>query len=115
MLFPIFFHVILSEETLLSPELCPRCGKEMAQGYVVSSHQIWWVPGAPSIKKKWIGPKRKDCLRVDDDGAVFTHKTTWHCPACQWMYINAEGMQAPYDAAEPVALDMGESGEKEDV
>lgn len=103
-----------SKETLLPPETCPRCGKEMLQGYIVATKQIWWVPGAPSIRKKWIGPKREDCLLVDDEGAIFTYKTTWHCPACQWMYINAEGMEPPMSMAES-ELDLDESGEKEDT
>lgn len=84
------------KETVLPPELCPWCGKSMAQGYISGSSQIWWAPGSPSLKSKLIGANRKTCLRVDDEGSFYTYKTTWYCQSCEKMVLSAAGMERPF-------------------
>lgn len=64
------------------PIPCPWCGKMMETGYLAGKG-VWWVPGIPSLRAKWIGLDSEMSLRVDTKGAFFTYQTAWFCRDCR--------------------------------
>ena len=71
------------EAESLPPSLfCPLCGQEMAAGYLSGGRGVWWAPGQPNRRAKWIGPDPDTAIRVDNEGALFTYKTAWYCRPC---------------------------------
>lgn len=65
------------------PVPCPWCGGEMEQGFLSGGRGVYWTRGVPDTKTKWLGAGAENQLRVDEEGALFTYRTAWLCPACR--------------------------------
>lgn len=80
-------------------EKCPWCGKDMERGYLITGRGgIVWTPGRMTGRAAWIGPPkevRERRLRVDNEGFLATYKTTWYCPDCEKMVLDAAGLLSP--------------------
>ena len=67
----------------LPPEKCPWCGREMEQGFLSGGRGVYWTRGVPDTRTKWLGAGAENQMRVDEEGALFTYRTTWLCPNCR--------------------------------
>ena len=84
------------------PEKCPWCGGDMERGYLSTARGgLLGPPGRLTGRAAWVGPPKETWerrLRVDDEGVLVTYKTTWYCPDCQKMTIDAAGLKSPQDS-----------------
>lgn len=81
------------ERLTLPAETCPWCGRKMEQGFLSGGRGIFWVRGVPDTKTKWLGAGRGNTLWVNNDGGLYTYKTTWYCPVCEKMVFDAANLE----------------------
>ena len=81
------------EALTLPQEACPWCGKNMEQGFMTGDRGVYWMRGVPDTKVKWFGAGDENTMRVDVEGLFYTYKTTWYCPDCQKMILDAADLQ----------------------
>ena len=95
-------------EPEVPPQMCPWCGKDMEQGFLMGGRGVAWHRGIPTGKARWLSPGRENIMRVDTEGFLTTYHTAWYCPDCKKMTIDAADLQTEAErnqAAFPVGAE----------
>lgn len=82
-------------EPPLPPLSCPWCGKEMAQGYLVSGRGPVVLSKSNPSSVLW-SSMGSDCMTISDEGFLTAYRPCWFCEDCRRLVADIpEPQQGP--------------------